>query len=81
VSETLNSNTINLLFGVSIPALFVSFGTVTGLTRFNLAWLLVMTAVVLLLLAPRGGLRRWSGGAAILLLYAVFVVVQIAAST
>jgi cation:H+ antiporter len=80
VSEALNSNTINLLSGVSIPALFISFGTVTAMTRFDLAWLVVMTAVVLLLLAQRGGLRR-SGGAAILLFYAVFVAVQIVAAS
>jgi cation:H+ antiporter len=76
VSETLNSNTTNLVFGVSVPAFFVTLGSTTALSKFDLAWLLLMTLVVLVLLAPRGGVRR-SGGAAILLLYAVFVTVQI----
>ena len=76
LSETLNSNTINLAFGVAIPALFVTLSSTSALTGFDLAWVLLITVFALALLAPRGGLRR-SGGAAILLLYAVFVVVQI----
>jgi cation:H+ antiporter len=80
LSETLNSNTTNLVFGISVPALFVSVGSVTALTGFNLAWLVAMTVVTLALLAPRGGIRR-SGGAVILLLYAVFVAVQIVSAS
>ena len=80
VSETLNSNTANLVVGVSIPALFISLGSVTSLAGFDLAWLLTMTVVVLLLLASRDGVRR-SGGAAILLLYAVFVAVQLVSAS
>jgi cation:H+ antiporter len=76
VSETLNSNTINLVGGLAIPALFVSVGSTSGLTLFDLAWLVVMTVAVLGLLGRREGIDR-SGGVAILLLYAVFVVVQI----
>ncbi len=79
VSETLNSNSINLVFGITIPALFVSIGSLGALGGFGLAWLVLMTVVVLGLLATRRGIRR-SGGAAILLLYAVFVVVQIVGS-
>ncbi|MGB2874771.1 MAG: hypothetical protein WBB76_04765 [Gaiellaceae bacterium] len=77
VSETLNSNTANLLFGVSVPALFVTLGSTSALTGFDLAWLLLMTLAVLALLARGKGVGR-SEGAAILLLYAVFVAVQIA---
>jgi cation:H+ antiporter len=80
VSETLNSNTVNLVFGVSIPALFITIGSTSDLTRFSLRWLLLMTLVVLALLARRGGVGR-SAGLAILLLYAVFVVVQIVAGS
>jgi len=76
VSETLNSNTTNLVFGITIPALFVSLGSLGALGGFGLAWLVLMTVVTLGLLATRRGIRR-SGGTAILLLYAVFVVVQI----
>jgi cation:H+ antiporter len=76
VSETLNSNTINLVGGLAIPALFVSVSSTSGLTLFNLAWLVAMTVAVLGLLGRREGMGR-SGGVAILLLYAVFVAVQI----
>jgi cation:H+ antiporter len=76
VSETLNSNTVNLVFGVSIPAFFIALGSTSAVTAFDLAWLLLMTSVVLLLLARPRGVGR-SEGTAILLLYAVFVVVQI----
>ena len=77
VSETLNSNTINLVGGLAVPALFVSVSSTSGLTLFDLGWLVAMTVAVLLLLGRREGIDR-SGGIAILLLYAVFVVVQIA---
>ena len=76
VSETLNSNTVNLVFGVSIPALFIAIGSTSALTGFSLGWLLLITFVVLALLARTRGVGR-SAGAAILLLYAVFVVVKI----
>lgn len=79
VSETLNSNTTNLVFGITVPALFVSLGSTAALTRFDLGWLLLMTLVAIALFARRGGVTR-SGGVAILLLYVVFVAVQIASS-
>ena len=79
VSETLNSNTTNLVFGIAVPALFVSLGSTAGLTKFDLGWLLLITLVAIALFARRGGVTR-SGGLAILLLYAVFVAVQIVAS-
>jgi cation:H+ antiporter len=80
VSETLNSNTVNLVFGVSIPAFFIALGSTSALTGFDLAWLLLMTLAVLALLARARGVGR-SGGVAILLLYAVFVAVQIVAES
>ena len=76
VSETLNSNTTNLVFGVSLPALFLTLGSTSALTAFDLAWLLLMTVVVVALFARRDGVRR-SGGAALLALYAVFLAVQL----
>ena len=79
VSETFNSNTTNLAFGIALPALFISIGSTSDLTRFDLGWLLLMTLVTIALFARRGGVTR-SGGAAILLLYAVFVAVQIASA-
>lgn len=79
VSETLNSNTTNLVFGIALPALFISIGSTSALTVFDLGWLLLMTLVTIALFARRGGVTR-SGGLAILLLYVVFVAVQIASS-
>jgi cation:H+ antiporter len=80
VSETLNSNTTNLLFGISVPALFIGLGSTAALTGFDLGWLLLVNLVVLALLARTRGVGR-SAGAAILLLYAVFVAVQIVAES
>jgi cation:H+ antiporter len=76
VSETLNSNNVNLVFGVSVPALFVGLGSAGALARFDVGWLLLTTVVVIALLARRAGVGR-SAGFAILALYAVFVAVQI----
>jgi cation:H+ antiporter len=80
VSETFNSNSVNLVFGVAVPALFVALGSTAGLTWFGIGWLLLTTLVTIALFARPGGVTR-SGGVAILVLYAVFVVVEIAAST
>jgi cation:H+ antiporter len=80
VSETLNSNTTNLLFGVSLPAFFVTLGSTAALTGFELGWLLLMTVTAIALFARHSGVTR-SGGLAILLLYAVFVAVELIATT
>jgi cation:H+ antiporter len=61
VSETMNSNTINLVGGLVIPALFVTFAS-GSLERTDAVWLLVATAVAIALLAPRAGIRRRSAG-------------------
>ncbi len=77
VSETLNSNTINLAAGVALPALAITVAPLSGLLVFDLLWLIGMTAATVALLAgPRAGGR--AAGAAIVALYAVFVGVQIA---
>ncbi len=79
VSETFNSNTINLVAGVTVPALFVDVTSISGLGRFDVAWLLAMTALSLLLLARPGGMRR-AGAAALISLYAMFVAVHLLAA-
>ena len=61
VSETLNSNTINLVGGVAIPALFVTVVGGGALGKANGVWLLAATALAVGLLAARGGVRRWGG--------------------
>jgi Ca2+/Na+ antiporter len=74
VSETLNSNTINLLAGLALPALV--YGSAAGHASLDLAWLLGMTVLALLLLARPRGLKRASG-TALIGLYVLFVVVRV----
>jgi cation:H+ antiporter len=74
VSETLNSNTINLLAGLALPALV--YGSSAGDAPLDLAWLLGMTALALLLLAHPRGLKR-AGGGALIGLYILFVIVRV----
>ena len=45
MSEAFNSNSLNVLAGIAIPALVVSLGPATGLVVFSVWWLLGMTAV------------------------------------
>jgi cation:H+ antiporter len=78
VSETFNSNTINLVGGLAIPALFVTVAD-GGLERADGVWLLGSTALALVLLAPRGGVRR-SGGMLLVASWIGFAVVQAAFS-
>jgi cation:H+ antiporter len=77
ISETLNSNSINIVVGLAIPAALGVFGAFPGLAVFDLAWLFGMTAVALALYGRRGGAGR-NAGAFLILLYAVFLAVQIA---
>ena len=74
LSETLNSNTINLVAGIAIPALVLSLGSFSGLVAFDLVWLIGMTLVVLALLVR--GVGR-AGGGLMVVLYVVFLGVQI----
>jgi cation:H+ antiporter len=76
VSETLNSNTINLAVGVVLPALFLSLGGASGLVGFDLAWLILMTSAAILLLRPPRGAGR-PGGLLLIALYLVFVAVHL----
>lgn len=74
VSETMNSNTINLVGGLAIPALFVGVSA-HRLVRTDGIWLLAATALALLLLAAGGGARR-AGGALLVLSWVAFAVLQ-----
>jgi cation:H+ antiporter len=79
MSETLNSNSINIVAGLAVPAALGAFGAFPGLAIFDVAWLIAMTATALVLFGrPRGGGR--GAGAFLIVLYAVFFAVQIAAS-
>lgn len=76
VSETLNSNTINLAAGLVVPALFVTIAAVSREARFELGWLFVMTFAALFLLSRRRGLGR-GGGLALIGLYVAFVAIEL----
>ncbi|HEY2543722.1 MAG TPA: hypothetical protein VGH92_11805 [Gaiellaceae bacterium] len=75
VSETLNSNTINLVGGLAIPALFVAVAGRGGLEKADGIWLLVATMLVVLLLARRRGVGR-AGGALLVASWVGFAVLQ-----
>ncbi len=74
VSETLNSNTINLVGGLVVPALFAPVAA-GGLARADGIWLLGATLLAVALLAPRPGVRR-AGGALVVASWIGFAIVQ-----
>ena len=76
MSAAMNSNTINLLGGLVIPALFIG----TGFTRGSLGyfgWLLDLTLLAVLAPLPRRRLSR-SAGVAIIVLYLIFAGLRVA---
>jgi cation:H+ antiporter len=75
VTEVLNSNTINLVAGVAIPALFITVSVHSTTEKLDLALLAGSTIATLALLARRSGVRRF-GGAILVALYALFVALQ-----
>jgi cation:H+ antiporter len=75
VSETMNSNTINLVGGLAIPALFVTLGGFSALAVVDFSWLLVVTAVAILLLFRRTGMGM-RGGVVLVAAWVGFAVVQ-----
>ena len=78
MSETLNSNSINVAAGIALPAALGSLTSFSGLDVFGLAWLLGMTAVAVVLFGRRNGAGR-PAGALLIVLYAAFVAIQVAA--
>lgn len=76
MSETLNSNSINLVAGLALPAALGSLGAFSGLDVFDLAWLVGMTVAAVLLFGRRGGAGR-AAGVFLIGLYAVFLAVQL----
>ena len=72
VSESLNSNALNVLAGLCLPALLIGLGPVNGRTELAAWWLLGLTAVVVALTYRGGGLRR-AEGAVVIALYLAFV--------
>ncbi len=78
MSETLNSNSINIFAGLALPAALGSLGAFSRLAIFDVAWLLAMTAAAVVLFGRREGAGR-SAGAFLIVLYAAFLAVQIVA--
>jgi cation:H+ antiporter len=79
VTETLASNTLNLIGGIVVPALFVGIAARSGDLELDLAWLAGLTAIALVALVPGRGLGRRTG---MLLVagYIAFVALQLAIS-
>jgi cation:H+ antiporter len=76
VSETMNSNTLNLIGGVIVPAAVVGLGTVAATTAGDLVWLAALTAGTIAALTMRRGMGRVAG-AALVAAYAAFLVVHL----
>jgi cation:H+ antiporter len=77
MSETLNSNSVNVVAGIALPAALGTLASFSHLDVFDLAWLFGMTAVALVLFGRKGGAGR-PAGALLIVLYAVFLAVQVA---
>jgi cation:H+ antiporter len=76
VSETLNSNSVNLIAGALLPVLIFGLGALTSQARMTIIWSLAMTVLALILASRRKGLTR-AGGSVLLLVYVAFVGVVI----
>ncbi|MDQ6735411.1 MAG: hypothetical protein M3Z35_15055, partial [Nitrospirota bacterium] len=61
LSESLNSNTLNLLVGISLPAVFFGSAALNPRSMLALWWLAGMTLLALGLSFVRGGLGRKAG--------------------
>jgi len=77
MSETLNSNSINIVAGLAVPAALGSLAAFSGLAIFDIAWLIGMTTAAVVLFGKPGGGGR-NAGALLIVLYAVFLAVQFA---
>ncbi len=77
VSETLNSNTINLSMGILVPAALVGIGEGANGLGLDYAWMAAVTVGTLVLVGRRGGAGR-AAGAAIVAAYLTYVVVRVA---
>src|SRR5262249_47568050 len=55
MSETLNSNSINIVAGLALPVALGSLTAFSKLDVFGLAWILAMTGAALVLFARRAG--------------------------
>jgi Ca2+/Na+ antiporter len=74
VSESLNSNTLNILAGICLPALLIGFAPPSPAIIYAAIWLLCMKIVTLVAASHHRGLHR-IGGATIAMFYLIFAVV------
>ncbi len=73
VTETFNSNTLNIVAGICLPALIMGSLHASSRTIFVLWWLIGMTIATVAFAYWRNGIRRL-GGVILLALYAAFAV-------
>lgn len=73
VSETMNSNAINLVGGIAIPTAILGVGAMAATVQHELLWLAALTAGTLLALARPQGAGRVAGFL-LVLAYLAFVV-------
>lgn len=73
LSLAFNSNTLNLVAGVAIPAVFIGGLTAAPGAALDIAWLLGMTLLAMLLGWLQNGISRISG-VLLIIAYAAFVV-------
>ena len=76
MSETLNSNNLNLVGGIVIPAAILGLGVVPGTVSADLLWLALLTVGALIALAAPRGMGRLAGGL-LVAGYLAFVVAHI----
>jgi len=74
VSEAFNSNTLNLVAGLGLPAVVLGTGPPAPGIASTLMWLSGLSVAAIAIAALQGGLTR-TGGAAIVLAYGGFLVV------
>ena len=74
LSESLNSNTLNLIVGISLPTLFFASVPLDAHSMLSLWWLAGMTVLALVLSFFMGGLGRKTG-LLLILVYLVFVAI------
>ena len=73
ISESLNSNTLNVIAGIALPAVLIGFAAPSPQIIFATLWLVGMKVVALIAASGRHGLVR-GGGALLVALYTIFAV-------
>ncbi|MGZ4481449.1 MAG: sodium:calcium antiporter [Gaiellales bacterium] len=76
VSESLNSNSANVLIGLCLPATLLGIGSPGGIAQLGAWWFLTMTILTTALLSFRGGLTRLDG-VIVIASYLAFVAVTV----